>query len=392
MKKEKNLKVFSKKKVKVALIQLICPHYRVPLFKKLAEKFNLVLFYGEGEKRGPRHNAGKIEGFVHKKLFSIALKFRIGDFSIFLVLFPTLLFHIHKYKPEIIISEGFTNIVNNVFIWFYCKLFSIPLIIWDSGRRKEKPMILLRKIVEPLNIFLLKQSKAVIAYGKIARDYFISVGVSPKKIFIAQNTIDIESCVSEAKKIKNYFSIIDIKRDLGLIDKKVVFYVGALEKYKKLEDLIIVFKEIEREVLNISLVIIGDGSYKDKLISLVNSTNIKNCIFLGEILEGVDKYFSAFDIFVLPGRGGLAINQAMAYGKPVIVGESDGTEVDLVKDGVNGFIIKDKNQLKQSILEVLKSEYVADSMGKESQNIIRKFTIKNMIEKFAEAIEYSYKD
>ena len=36
------------------------------------------------------------------------------------------------------------------------------------------------------------------------------------------------------------------------------------------------------------------------------------------------------NIFVLPGTGGLAINEAMAYGLPVICSEADGTEKDLV--------------------------------------------------------------
>ena len=42
-------------------------------------------------------------------------------------------------------------------------------------------------------------------------------------------------------------------------------------------------------------------------------------------------YFAAADLFVLPGTGGLAVQEAMAAGLPVIVAEGDGTQDDLVR-------------------------------------------------------------
>ena len=48
--------------------------------------------------------------------------------------------------------------------------------------------------------------------------------------------------------------------------------------------------------------------------------------------------FSWADLFVLPGTGGLAVQQAMAYGLPVIVAQGDGTQDDLVRPG-NGWQI-----------------------------------------------------
>ena len=42
-------------------------------------------------------------------------------------------------------------------------------------------------------------------------------------------------------------------------------------------------------------------------------------------------YFSAADLFVLPGTGGLAVQEAMSYGLPVIMGQGDGTNDQLVR-------------------------------------------------------------
>ena len=57
--------------------------------------------------------------------------------------------------------------------------------------------------------------------------------------------------------------------------------------------------------------------------------------------QALNKELIKNDIFVLPSRGGLAINHAMASGLPVIVSEGDGTELDLIDHGI-GFYLKMK--------------------------------------------------
>jgi glycosyltransferase involved in cell wall biosynthesis len=57
------------------------------------------------------------------------------------------------------------------------------------------------------------------------------------------------------------------------------------------------------------------------------------------------------DVFVLPGSGGLAVQEAMAHGLPVIVAAGDGTQVDLVTPA-NGWLIP-QDQL-DSLVDALK--------------------------------------
>ncbi len=47
--------------------------------------------------------------------------------------------------------------------------------------------------------------------------------------------------------------------------------------------------------------------------------------------RNLDSYFSSADLFVLPGTGGLAVQEAMSHGLPVIMGQGDGTNDDLVR-------------------------------------------------------------
>lgn len=378
---------------KVALIQSVCVHYKMPFFRKFAEKVNLIYFYGKGEKRGSWQNVKEIKGFKYQKLLSVILKFWIKDFPVRLVWFPTLFYHLHKSNPEVIISGGFiNNVVNNIFVWLYCRISSVPWIIWDAGRRKEKPKNFLRKLSEPMNIFLLNQAKAVIAYGSIGRDYLISLGINAEKIFIAQNTIDVETCFKEVERLKANPSIIkEIRRKLGLNKKKVVLYVGALEKRKKVENLITVFNDLKKEISNINLVIIGDGPYESELKGFVSSALIKHIHFLGRITKDIGKYFLLCDVFVQAGWNSLAIIEAMAYGKPVITVLYGGPEYEAVENGKTGFILERDNliQLKKSIWKLITDERLRKRMGKLSQERIKVFNLDNMVKGFLKAIKYA---
>ncbi len=96
----------SEKKIKVALIQCICPHYRVPLFRKLSERMDLTLFYGRGETKGSWQNAREISGFDHRQLLTLKVGFSLKDHPVRLVWFPGLFFQLWRMKPQAVISEG----------------------------------------------------------------------------------------------------------------------------------------------------------------------------------------------------------------------------------------------------------------------------------------------
>ncbi len=381
----------SEKKIKVALIQCICPHYRVPLFRKLSERMDLTLFYGRGETKGSWQNAREISGFDHRQLLTLKVGFSLKDHPVRLVWFPGLFFQLWRMKPQAVISEGVTNIVNNVFIWLYCRLFSVPLIIWDSGRKKEKPMGRIRRSIEPINKFIFRRAAAMIAYSSVARDYFLSLGVASEKIFIAQNTIDVEDCLKKAKQFEDDPTEIQkLRSQLKLEWKKVLLYIGALEKRKKIDVLINSFCAIKKELANIALIIIGDGPERQELEKIAQDNHIDDCIFTGKIVKGKEPYFALCDLFVLPGRGGLAINEALAYGKPVIVGEGDGTEADLITDGKNGFIMKSEKELTSKIFQALRDPCFLNEAKPFCREMAQKYDLDNMVNAFERALETGF--
>jgi glycosyltransferase involved in cell wall biosynthesis len=99
-------------------------------------------------------------------------------------------------------------------------------------------------------------------------------------------------------------------------------------------------------------------------------------------------YFTEADLFVLPGTGGLAVQQAMSYGLPVIVAKGDGTQDDLVRPE-NGWQIPPGNYdaLVSTLREALSDVERLRTMGDESYRIVvEEINVEKMVEAFVRAL------
>src|SRR4030043_234654 len=121
---------------------------------------------------------------------------------------------------------------------------------------------------------------------------------------------------------------------------------------KKLEILIKAIKKIKNKNLKLDIVGPIKESYKEKLVNLISSLNIKNKInFLPAIYNLKTKInkLDQCEILVLPSRYesfGFVILEAMARGKIVISSRTNGGK-EIIGDKKNGFLfnVGDENQL-----------------------------------------------
>jgi glycosyltransferase involved in cell wall biosynthesis len=95
--------------------------------------------------------------------------------------------------------------------------------------------------------------------------------------------------------------------------------------------------------------------------------------------------YSASDVFVLPSQGpgetwGLSVNEAMANEKAIIVSNKCGCAVDLVEDGINGYIFESANvsDLKIKMQAIFKSRETLNEMKEKSREKINFFSLENL--------------
>ena len=85
------------------------------------------------------------------------------------------------------------------------------------------------------------------------------------------------------------------------------------------------------------------------------------------------------------------VNEAMYYENPVIASDAIGSAFDMIQNGVNGFIVpeKDHDALYISMKTILSDEEKREKMGKNSKKIVESsFSYKNMVEGFNNAAKY----
>ena len=141
---------------------------------------------------------------------------------------------------------------------------------------------------------------------------------------------------------------------------------------------------------SVGIYIVG-GEATEEYRKMKEELGLSNVHFLGfQKKEVLGKYYRAADLFVLPTREdiwGLVINEAMAYGLPVITTDRCVAGLELVENGVNGYIVpvEDASALAQKIQAVLNAD--PEAMGSVSLEKIQPYTLENMAKTHAEIFE-----
>ena len=158
---------------------------------------------------------------------------------------------------------------------------------------------------------------------------------------------------------------------------KVIGFVGELREKKGLATLLSAYAQIAK-TLPVSLLIVGEvreGEDK-KYFEEFKSTNPQLPITItGQIPhKDLPAYYSLMDVFVHPSlRDGMpnAVLEAMACGKPVIATPVGGVP-DLIKDGVNGVLVKvnDAGMLAGQILNLFENAETGKTLGRKARESI----------------------
>lgn len=328
--------------IRVAVSQRLCPPWRVPFFRELAARpgIDLTLFYGRGTPHGAAQNHPRPSGFHAVLLPTVSLRYREVGVEKYRAFHPTLLLSLWSGRYDVVIVEPFTNFGDDVLAKAYTSLRSSALVWTDVGEPPEPSR--LRRCLGAVITSFVRASDACIALNNVAASDFRRWGVPEEQIFLAPNAIDTGSIGIEAASLTARRQ--QIRNELGLApDDFVALFVGALEQRKRVGVLIDAVGDLQRSGAPTVALIVGDGSHLPELRRQAQERAPGRARFAGSHYEDVAMFFVAADIVVLPGQGGLTINQALACGIPCIVTrEAVGggeTVSDYVQDGVNGLVV-----------------------------------------------------
>lgn len=142
---------------------------------------------------------------------------------------------------------------------------------------------------------------------------------------------------------------------LGLKDDTFTVGMAACFKPQKSPlDFVRAAKEVKDRGYNFRYVLVGDGELRSEIMKEIVQLGLGGEFILPGWVENVGDVIAAFDLLVLTSLWeGLpkVLPQALIAGVPVIATAVDGT-VEVVKDGINGFLI-DVNSPKSAASKII---------------------------------------
>jgi N-acetyl-alpha-D-glucosaminyl L-malate synthase BshA len=240
---------------------------------------------------------------------------------------------------------------------------------------------------EPVINFSINKSNRVTAVSEnLKKETF--------ELFDIKNNIEVIPnfiCLKEYKMDNNDY----YKKRFAPNNEKVICHVSNFRKVKRIEDVIIAFEGISKE-MDVKLLLVGDGPERARLEQISrNSKFSKNIFFLGS-LKSTKEVLNISDLFILPSSKesfGLSALEAMACGVPVIASDSGGIP-EVISHGKSGLLnsVGDTYQMTKNALKLLSNDSLLESFKTNAYQQAMKFDIEVILPKYESLYEKCIKD
>jgi glycosyltransferase involved in cell wall biosynthesis len=326
--------------------------YQTPLFRALAARDDVTLkvFFcwdfgiketiDPGFGRSFRWDIPLLDGYDHELIPNLAK--RPGTNHFLGLLNPMAPARIRDFRPDALVIHGYSHFTELEMV-VASRLLGIPVLIrGDSNLLFKRPphiMAAKRLMLSPL----LATLAGALSSGRLNAQYYAHYGIPPERIFHAPFTVD--NAFFREREGDARAAAASIRSELGIHESDTVaVFAAKLLGHKGCDDLIRAFGARPRT--HAHLVIVGDGPAKDEYVALAQRIAPGRIHFLGFFnQQRMPAAYAIGDVFVLPSHyepWGLAINEAMSLGLPIIASDQCGAVPDLVLPD-NGWVFPARN-------------------------------------------------
>ncbi|RZK49203.1 MAG: glycosyltransferase [Pedobacter sp.] len=356
--------------------------YYAPLFQLLAKSCRLKVFYTWGEagakakydpdfKQHISWDIPLLEDYEYEFLKNTATN--PGSHHFQGIVNPDLIQRVQAFKPDAILIYGWSyqshfklmrKLKGKIPIWFRG---DSNLLDHQGGFRSYIRKRALR--------FIYSYIDTAFYVGSANKTYYKALGLHQNQLVFAPHAIDIsrfsEDKSKEASEIRKQFHISE--------HHTLILFAGKLEFKKSPILLLEAFLKLDDPTVH--LLFLGNGHLEELLKQKAHTNSRVHFVAFANQTQ-MPSFYQACDLFCLPSGGpketwGLAVNEAMAAAKAVLVSNKVGCAIDLVQPHINGAIFESDNSedLFEKMQNLIKFEHL-DEMGRASQRIIQNWNFK----------------
>lgn len=379
---------------RLAIITTHPIQYYAPVFQLLAKQMDIKIFYTAGKGSLKKYDVGfgkniewdipLLSGYDFEFLENTARDKGSHHFNG--IVNPNSIIQINAYQPDAILIYGWAY-QSHLKIMRHFKGKVLTYFRGDSTLLDRKPTI--KNILK--NIFLkwvYHNIDTAFYVGKANKEYFKKYGLQEDQLIFAPHAIDnsrfSENKEAEANQLRDKLKIAQ--------DDILILFAGKLESKKDPELLLNAFKNLNST--NVKLLFVGNGVLENQLKEKLLELDIQNKVHFLDFQNQTQMpiVYQACDLFCLPSKGpgetwGLAVNEAMAASKAILVSDKVGCSLDLVKES-NGAIFKnqDLSDLTQKLIALTKDKDALKTMGENSLKHIQNWSFEEQVNTIAKYV------
>lgn len=225
-----------------------------------------------------------------------------------------------------------------------------------------------RKLKRIHRLSFENSDQTIVLSKSIKNEYASNLGINPNnpKLGYISNPLSFAGEISEE----------EIKQK-----ENIVLVVARLyEPQKRLSLLFEVWKQVQRD--DWKLIVVGDGEDRELYENIVSDLQLKNVSFEG--VQNPLPYYRKAKIFAMTSTWEglpMTILESLQMGVVPIVLDSFAAAKDMIEDGVNGFLVKNKDAFANRMNNLMMSKETLIRQGRISVQLSRKYSI-NVIGKY----------
>ena len=352
-------------KVKVLLLQNVISDYRVPVYNKIAEKFDFTVAYDRQDKT-------KSACLFKKQKISSR---QVGPFHVF----GRKLFRLCS-AYDVVITLPDMHDLEFCLLPFIKRTYKV--LCWNIGIRASytRPYEVDRKhtLLDKVFYNILSASDGLIFYMYKATEFWKEEGLDLSKVFVAINTTAVEPIKLEANCKRDFLFVGTLYKEKG-VDKLLETYACAVK---------------EKPASGVLLHIVGDGVERPALEAYVQQKGLEQrVVFHGAIYDEKElaQLFSASLLCFSPTQAGLSVPKSMGYGVPFVTRRDaiTGGEIYHITPGQNGVVYEKDEDLLPIMLDAMTDSGKYVQMGLEAKKYYDEHaTIDHMAQGVIDALHF----
>ena len=301
-----------------------------------------------------------------------------------------------KEQFDVLWVHGYST-ANQLLAMAAAKFLGIPVLLRADSWLGDRPRSESRLVVKRIYFAALSHLvDGVLAIGSRNKDYWAHYLGTHFPIFWTPYAVDNDFFERRCKAAAATREA--LRTELGLQPRRpVILFASKLQERKRCDDLIAAYARLvasQDATQRPYLVIVGDGEEREALEQQAAATGLDSIRFCGFRNQSeLPRFLDLCNVFVLPSRHepwGLIVNEAMNAGRPIVVSEDAGCQVDLVTDGVEGYVFpaRDISALTRALSQTLVSPEGSAAMGERARKRIKEWNFEADVDGLREAVRH----